>query len=150
VIHRALGNRVTVESISVAGIGYLRTEDRDAIPQAAEFLVTEENMHTAIVYGILAGPDREEALLGSMRTLKITLDPDEFLKEVLGRDTTGGFYGGGKMTAGGFQIPMGFLSGGESEEFLKQKWEVFDAQIKQRIFARIGVKRELSGPPRGS
>jgi len=45
---------------------------------------------------------------------------------------------------------MGFLSGGESEDFLKQKWEVFDAQIKQRIFARIGVKRELSGPPRGS
>jgi nanoRNase/pAp phosphatase (c-di-AMP/oligoRNAs hydrolase) len=150
VIHRALGNRVTVESFSVAGIGYLRIEDRDAIPQAAEFLVTEENMHTAIVYGIVAGPDREEALVGSMRTLKITLDPDEFIKEVLGRDTAGGFYGGGKMTAGGFQIPMGFLSGGESEEFLKQKWEVFDAQIKQRIFARIGVRREQGGPPRGS
>jgi nanoRNase/pAp phosphatase (c-di-AMP/oligoRNAs hydrolase) len=150
VIHRALGNRVTVESFSVAGIGYLRTEDRDAIPQAAEFLVTEENIHTAIVYGIVAGPDREEALVGSMRTLKITLDPDEFIKEVLGRDSAGGFYGGGKMTAGGFQIPMGFLSGGESEEFLKQKWEVFDAQIKQRIFARIGVKREQSGTTRNS
>jgi len=150
VIHRALGNRTTVESFSVAGIGYLRTEDRDAIPQAAEFLVTEENVHTAIVYGIVAGSDRQEALVGSMRTLKITLDPDDFIKEVLGKDTTGGFYGGGKMSAGGFQIPMGFLSGGESEEFRKQKWEVFDAQIKQRIFAKIGVKRDQGGPGRNS
>ncbi|MCU0571440.1 MAG: bifunctional oligoribonuclease/PAP phosphatase NrnA [Syntrophobacteraceae bacterium] len=145
VIHRALGNRVTVESFSVAGIGYLRTEDRDAIPQAADFLVTEENVHTAIVYGIVAGPDREEALVGSMRTLKLTLDPDDFIKEVLGKDTSGGFYGGGKMSAGGFQIPMGFLSGGESEEFRKRKWEVFDAQIKQRIFAKIGVRGQQSG-----
>jgi nanoRNase/pAp phosphatase (c-di-AMP/oligoRNAs hydrolase) len=129
----------------VAGIGYLRTEDRDAIPQAADFLVTEENVHTAIVYGIVAGPDREEALVGSMRTLKLTLDPDDFIKEVLGKDTSGGFYGGGKMSAGGFQIPMGFLSGGESEEFRKRKWEVFDAQIKQRIFAKIGVRGQQSG-----
>jgi nanoRNase/pAp phosphatase (c-di-AMP/oligoRNAs hydrolase) len=49
------------------------------------------------------------------------------------------------MSAGGFQIPMGFLSGGESEEFRKRKWEVFDAQIKQRIFAKIGVRGQQSG-----
>lgn len=145
VIHRALGNRVTVESFSVAGIGYLRAEDRDAIPQAADFLVSEENIHTAIVYGIVAGPGKEETLIGSMRTLKLTLDPDDFIKEVLGRDATGAFFGGGKMSAGGFQIPMGFLSGGESEEFRKQKWAVFDAQIKQRIFSKIGVKRQEEG-----
>ncbi|MCU0587005.1 MAG: bifunctional oligoribonuclease/PAP phosphatase NrnA [Syntrophobacteraceae bacterium] len=150
VIHRALGNRVTVESFSVAGIGYLRAEDRDAIPQAAEFLVTEENVHTAIVYGIVAGTGREEALVGSMRTLKLTLDPDDFIKEVLGKDASGGFYGGGKMSAGGFQIPMGFLSGGESEEFRKQKWAVFDEQIKQRVFAKIGVRSQQTPSNRQS
>jgi nanoRNase/pAp phosphatase (c-di-AMP/oligoRNAs hydrolase) len=145
VIHRALGNRVTVESFSVAGVGYLRAEDRDAIPQAADFLISEENTHTAIVYGIVAGPEKQETLIGSMRTLKLTLDPDDFIKEVLGRDATGAFFGGGKMSAGGFQIPMGFLSGGESEEFRKQKWAVFDAQIKQRIFSKIGIKRQEEG-----
>jgi len=55
VIRRALGDRVTVESFTIAGIGYVRAEDRDTIPQAADFLLTEENIHTAIVYGIVVG-----------------------------------------------------------------------------------------------
>jgi nanoRNase/pAp phosphatase (c-di-AMP/oligoRNAs hydrolase) len=53
IIRRALAHRTIVENYSIAGIGYLRAEDRDAIPQAADFLLTEENVHTAIVYGIV-------------------------------------------------------------------------------------------------
>jgi nanoRNase/pAp phosphatase (c-di-AMP/oligoRNAs hydrolase) len=79
-------------------------------------------------------------IVGSMRTVKITLDPDEFLKEVLGKDATGAFYGGGKMSAGGFQVPLGFLSGGETEEFREKKWQAFDAQIKHKVFGKLGVK----------
>ncbi len=41
IIRRALGNRLVVENFSRAGIGYLRAEDRDAIPQAADFLLTD-------------------------------------------------------------------------------------------------------------
>jgi nanoRNase/pAp phosphatase (c-di-AMP/oligoRNAs hydrolase) len=47
IIRRALGDRVTEESFSIAGIGYVRAEDRDAIPQAADFLLTEENGESA-------------------------------------------------------------------------------------------------------
>ena len=54
IIHRALGNRVIIENYSIAGISYIRSEDRDAIPQAADFLITEENVHTAIVFGIMS------------------------------------------------------------------------------------------------
>ncbi|MFP4532232.1 MAG: DHH family phosphoesterase [Desulfobacterales bacterium] len=140
VIHRALGSRETVESFSIAGIGYLRAEDRDAIPQAADFLITEENVHTAIVYGIVTGEDWAEALIGSLRTNRITLDPDQFIKEVFGKDAKGQYFGGGKVSAGGFHIPIGFLSGGGDEEFREQKWEVFDEQIKKKIFAKIGAK----------
>ena len=139
VIHRALGSRETEENISVAGVGYLRAEDRDAIPQAADFLITEENVHTAIVYGIVTGEDWEEAVIGSLRTNRITMDPDQFIKEVFGKDAGGQYFGGGKMAAGGFHIPLGFLSGGGDESFREQKWEVFDDQIKQKIFAKIGV-----------
>ena len=39
----------------MAGIGYLRWTDRDAIPQAAEFILNEENVHTAVVFGISFG-----------------------------------------------------------------------------------------------
>ena len=48
---------MTAESFSIAGVGYLRAEDRDGIPQAADFLVTEENIHTAVVYGIVTGTE---------------------------------------------------------------------------------------------
>ena len=78
-------------SVSVAGVGYLRYEDRDAIPQAADFLITEENVHTAVVYGIVHDEDEEkkELVVGSLRTNKITLDPDEFIKEAFGKDSQG-------------------------------------------------------------
>ncbi|MBE7550431.1 MAG: DHH family phosphoesterase [Anaerolineales bacterium] len=140
-IRRALGDRLTVESFSIAGIGYVRAEDRDAIPQAADFLLSEENIHTAIVYGIVTGIDQQEKVIGSMRTLKITLDPDQFIKDVFGKDETGHYFGGGKMLAGGFEIPIGFLSGEADEEFRDLKWQVYDAQIKQKLFKKIGVEK---------
>jgi nanoRNase/pAp phosphatase (c-di-AMP/oligoRNAs hydrolase) len=141
IIRRALGDRVIVESYSIAGIGYVRAEDRDAIPQAADFLLTEENIHTAIVFGIVLGSDQEENIIGSLRTSKITLDPDEFLKDVFGKDPSGHYYGGGKMLAGGFEIPIGFLSGEANEEYRQLKWQVYDNQIKQKLFNKIGVEQ---------
>jgi nanoRNase/pAp phosphatase (c-di-AMP/oligoRNAs hydrolase) len=140
VIHRALEDKVTVEGLSIAGGGYLRTEERDAIPLTADFLVTEENVHTAVVYGVVSGIEMEECIVGSLRTTKITLDPDEFLKEIFGKDCAGRFFGGGKASAGGFRIPIGFLAGGEDEEFRGQKWRVFDEQIKHKLLAKIGAK----------
>jgi nanoRNase/pAp phosphatase (c-di-AMP/oligoRNAs hydrolase) len=131
---------VTAESFSIAGIGQLRAEDRDVIPQAADFLVSEENIHTAIVFGIVTSDEREEEIIGSLRTTKIALDPDEFIKDVFGKDAAGRYYGGGKASAGGFKIPIGFLSGGEGKAHDEKKWQVFDEQIKQKLFAKIGVK----------
>lgn len=141
IIHQALGNRITAENFSIAGIGYLRYDDRDAIPQAADFLLTEENVHTAIVYGIVKG-EEEETLVGSLRTSKITINPDEFIKDTFGQDKTGEYFGGGKTLAGAFEIPIGFLSGENVEEFLELKWQVYDTQIKQKIFTKIGFNPE--------
>ncbi len=146
VIRRALENRTVVENHSIAGIGYLRAEDRDAIPQAADFLVNEENVHTAIVYGIIRDDNQGEALAGSLRTSKLIFDPDEFIKEVFGVSADGRYYGGGKNMAGGFSIPIQFLTGEPNEEFASMKWRLFDTQVKAKIFNRIGVKRNPSPP----
>jgi nanoRNase/pAp phosphatase (c-di-AMP/oligoRNAs hydrolase) len=139
VIERSLKNRKLKNNFSLAGVGYLRYDDRDAIPQAADFLVTEENVHTAVVYGIVHDEDNDiEVIVGSLRTNKLTLDPDEFLKEALGQDSQGRFYGGGRNMAGGFEIPMGFLSGcNDNAEYTKLKWEVFDSQIKQKLLRLV-------------
>ena len=144
IIRRALGNRVIAESFSIAGIGFLRAEDRDAIPQAADFLLTEENVHSALVYGIVIS-DGEEMLIGSLRTTKLTLDPDSFIKDTFGKNAAGHYFGGGKDSAAGFQVPIGFLSGSLNDEYRELKWQAYDSQVKHKLFAKLGV--EPSGAP---
>jgi len=139
VIERSLSNRVVTNNVCIAGVGYLRYDDRDAIPQAADFLVTEENVHTAIVYGIVHNEESDlEVAIGSLRTNKPTLDPDEFIKEAFGKDAQGRYYGGGRYAAGGFEIPVGFLRGCiDRPSYAKLKWDVFDTQIKQKLLRAI-------------
>lgn len=142
IIQLALSNRRLVENLSIAGIGYVRAEDRDAIPQAAEFLVREANVHTAIVYGILKDKNQEEVLTGSLRTNKLTLDLDEFIKSTFGVDSEGHYYGGGKSMAGGFGVPIGFLAGDSCPDYSERKWQVFNDQVQAKIYSRIGAKWE--------
>jgi nanoRNase/pAp phosphatase (c-di-AMP/oligoRNAs hydrolase) len=146
VIQAALASRVTRDNYSVAGVGYLRYEDRDAIPQAADFLLTEDNVHTAIVYGLVIEGGRE-MIIGSMRTKKATLNPDAFLKEALGGPQSGRYYGGGRREAGGFEIAIGFLTGSYDDEFMQWKWRLYDEQIKRKLWARLGVEKMRQ--PRG-
>jgi nanoRNase/pAp phosphatase (c-di-AMP/oligoRNAs hydrolase) len=139
VIRIALTDRVVIEGFSIAGVGYLRHADRDAIPQATDFLLSEENVHTAIVYGILLGEGEREVVTGSMRTGKLTLDIDQYLKSALGSDGRGRFYGGGRSRAGGFEIPVGFLEGQQDQEQMQLKWEAFDQQIRARLLRTAGL-----------
>lgn len=62
--------------------------------------------------------------------------------EVLGRDASGEYFGDGKISAGGFEIPIGFLSGDGNEEFREMKWEVFNRKIMNMLFLKIGVEPE--------
>ena len=145
VIERALRNRNIKNNFSLSGVGYLRYDDRDAIPQAADFLVTEEDIHTAVVYGIVHDEDQDiELVVGSLRTTKLTLDPDEFIKEAFGRDGDGKFFGGGRYMAGGFEIPVGFLgSYNDNSDYAKLKWEVFDKQIKQKLLRLVNPDEKM-------
>jgi nanoRNase/pAp phosphatase (c-di-AMP/oligoRNAs hydrolase) len=146
VILSALSRRTINNGYSFAGIGFIRLDDRDAIPQAADFLLTEENVHTAIVYGIVTGP--RESLMGSLRTAKVTLDVDHFLKDALGCDTRGRYYGGGRHGAGGFEIPIGFLSAADDEQTRQLKWQVYHRQVERMLLEKIGaLDLERKGKP---
>ncbi|HSU17173.1 bifunctional oligoribonuclease/PAP phosphatase NrnA [Longimicrobium sp.] len=141
VIEKALGGRTVRNGFSIAGVGSVRMSDRDAIPQAADFLLTEENVHTAIVYGLLAGDDGREAISGSLRTNKSTLRVDRFLKDALGEDLRGRPYGGGRSRAGGFEIDCGFLTGDEDDdEQQRLKWQLYDRRIRRKLFRAAGVE----------
>lgn len=140
VIRIALTDRLVMGGWSIAGVGYLRHADRDAIPQATDFLQTEENVHTAVVYGILVGEGDREVVVGSVRTSKVTLDVDQFLKAALGSDSRGRYYGGGRSRAGGFEIPVGFLEGAADADHMKQKWETFNLAIRKKLLRAAGLE----------
>lgn len=143
VIQTALAGRTIRGGFSIAGVGYVRWADRDAIPQASDFLLTEENVHTAIVYGIVAGEDGREVVSGSLRTNNATLGVDGFLKKALGKDIRGKHFGGGRSRAGGFEIDLGFLATSSSDRDEHEiKWALFDKQIRRRIFYASGLDSE--------
>jgi nanoRNase/pAp phosphatase (c-di-AMP/oligoRNAs hydrolase) len=142
VIGIALTERHVAGGFSIAGVGFVRPGDRDAIPQATDFLLTEENVNTAIVYGMLSGEGDREVVVGSMRTTRITLDVDHFLKAALGADARGRFYGGGRSGAGGFEIAVGFLEGSTETDQMRLKWVAFDRQIRARLFRAAGLDEE--------
>jgi nanoRNase/pAp phosphatase (c-di-AMP/oligoRNAs hydrolase) len=140
VIQAALAARTIRAGLSLAGVGYVRWADRDTIPQAADFLLTEENVQTAVVYGIIRREDGREVVSGSLRTNNATLGVDSFLKKALGSDSRGRAFGGGRARAGGFEIDTGFIGGlnGDRED-QDAKWQLFDRQIRRKIFYEAGL-----------
>src|SRR5690606_12632769 len=147
-IQHALAERVIRGGLSVAGVGYVRWVDRDAIPQAADFLLTEENVHTAAVYGIIEGEDGREMISGSLRTTNATLGVDSYLKKALGKDLRGKHFGGGRARAGGFEIDLGFLAATTSDRKERDaKWALFNRQIRRNLFYAAGLEADKNDEP---
>ncbi|MCY7322894.1 MAG: bifunctional oligoribonuclease/PAP phosphatase NrnA, partial [Phormidesmis sp. CAN_BIN36] len=48
----------------------------------------------------------------------------------------------GRLQAGGFEIPVGFLSGfTENSDYAKMKWGVYDAQVKQKLLRLVNPEQ---------
>lgn len=139
-IEKALSTRKQVNHLTLAGIGFLRRKDRDIIPQVADFLLTEEDVHTVVVYGVVMNDDGSESIVGSLRSSKLTLSPDQFLKDALGVNEGGNPYGGGRRNAGGFEIPLGFMSGSYDDDYDQLKWKLIEKKIHKVILGHMDSK----------
>jgi nanoRNase/pAp phosphatase (c-di-AMP/oligoRNAs hydrolase) len=132
---RAYANKVIADTYILAGVGYVRDEDRDSIGQAADYLLRREGIETVICYGIV----NNQFVDGSMRTTSSVVDPDRFLKELFGVDTHGMAYGGGRADKGAFKIPLGpFQSCGDRDLL----WRMVQRTIEDLFFNKIGINRE--------
>ncbi len=132
ILQLALQNKEISGNFLIAGVGYVREEDRDGIAQAADYLLKREGIETVVVYGIVGG----EVIDGSLRTISRTLDPDKWLKELFGTSSEGKFYGGGRHDKGGFQVPLSIFSLCPDKDML---WSVVKHTIQNRVFEQIGV-----------
>jgi nanoRNase/pAp phosphatase (c-di-AMP/oligoRNAs hydrolase) len=110
----ALVNRKVHDNFIFSDVGFVRDSDRDGLPQIADLLLAREGTDTALVFGIVD----KSVIDGSLRTRSETINPDEFLKGVLGvSPESGKHYGGGNIRdRGAFQIPLGFFGMHERSE----------------------------------
>ena len=134
-IQAALERRRVYDNFLFSDVGFVRNEDRDGIPQAADFLLSRAGIDTVLVFGVVDG----RAVDGSLRTRSDTVNPDTFLKKAFGIDEQrGSHYGGGDVrTKGGFQIPIGFLAQHKDRE---QLYRLSCEIIHEKFLEAIGRK----------
>ena len=132
ILYRALQSKTIRENYLMSGVGFVREEDRDGIPQAADYLLRRDGIDTVIVYGIVD----ERYIEGSLRTRSRVLDPDQFLKEILGQDSEGKPYGGGRLDKGGFKIPVGMFANCGDKKLL---WEMTIRTMSEIFCRALGI-----------
>jgi nanoRNase/pAp phosphatase (c-di-AMP/oligoRNAs hydrolase) len=134
IMRRALEEIQVEGTWAFAGVGEVRPQDRDAIGQAADFLLRRDGIHTVITFGLVDG-----WIDGSLRTTDPALDPATWLRDAFGLGPLGMPYGGGRRGKGGFQIPLGPLSSCPDHRAL---WHVCKEMVEDTIRRRIGTARE--------
>jgi nanoRNase/pAp phosphatase (c-di-AMP/oligoRNAs hydrolase) len=134
IIRRALEAMRVEGTWILAGVGQVRPQDRDAIGQAADFLVRREGTRTVVTFGLVDG-----WIDGSLRTTDPALDPASWLRDIFGIGPLGTPYGGGRRGKGGFQIPLGPIASCPDHEAL---WRVVKEMIENAILRRLGPSQE--------
>ena len=125
-IATAIDNRVVKRSVLISHVG--RTTERDALPQAADYLATLEGVETAIVFGLI-----DDGIQLSARSPDSRIHAGNVLRETF-EDV--GSCGGHHDVAGG-EIPLGIFADyrDDDETFLAIVEEV----VTGRLFAALNL-----------
>ncbi|MDD1708751.1 MAG: DHH family phosphoesterase [Methanoregulaceae archaeon] len=107
ILGTAIANRRIQSGYLFSNVGYVR--NRDALPQAADLLITLEGVNTALVYGI-----SDEAIIMSARNRDVRLHIGNVLQEAFG--TMGDAGGHPSMAAA--TIPLSYFNMVKSKEDL--------------------------------
>ena len=134
ITQRAYANKVIADTFLISGVNYVRDEDRDSIGQAADYLLRREGIDTAICYGIV----NNLFVDGSLRTTSDVVDPDRFIKDLLGADAHGMPFGGGRTDKGAFKIHLGPFAACGDRDLL---WRTVQRTIEDLFFNKIGINR---------
>lgn len=133
IIFQAYQHKDIYENFLLSAAGIVRRDERDAIPQAADFLLKRVGIDTVLVYGIVG-----EYIDCSLRTNSDVIQPEKFIQETF-PDVLKGEYGG-RLHKGGFRLSLGIfrsLITGDDKEALSQ---MVDRYIKKQITEKLGIK----------
>lgn len=135
-VGRAIGNRVQEDSVVASSAG--RIADRDALPQAADRLLTMEGVTTTLVFGFM-----EDMAFLSARSRGGEIDLGEVLRDAFGPIGSAG----GHADMAGAQLEIGSLGGIDDREQADSILSVVEEVITDRFFEAI---RSRPGTPVGA
>lgn len=128
ILGTAIRNRQVYSSFLLSFAGFIN--DRDALPQAADFLLRLEGISTAVVFGVV-----KDTVYISARNKDVRIH----MGEVLRRAFSDVGSAGGHAHAAGAQIPLGiFGEAGEKELLAKLITEA----IKRRLLSALGIEAQ--------
>ena len=127
----AVHNRVVRGSTLITGVGH--TSERDALPQAADYLATLEGVQTAVVFGIV-----DDSVQLSARSTDSRVHVGNALSAAF--DDVGS--AGGHREMGGGEVPLGIFAGYDLDDatFLG----IVERVVTQRLSAALGLDDEES------
>jgi len=128
VLGTAIKNRQIFSSFLISFAGFIN--DRDTLPQAADFLLKLEGISTVLVFGIL-----KDKVYISARNKDIRINIGDILNQAFG-DV--GSAGGHAHSAGG-QIPLGIFGGTSDKDALSK---LITEAIKKRFLSAVGIEIE--------
>jgi nanoRNase/pAp phosphatase (c-di-AMP/oligoRNAs hydrolase) len=125
VIGKAVLGRDIVNGYVMSNVGYI--SNRDALPQAADYLLNLEGVTTVLVFGVL-----NDALYISARTKDIKLNLGQTLEKAF--DSIGS--AGGHVSAAGARIPLGIFGMIDDKEILKN---LAGEAVKKMFLKAVGI-----------
>jgi nanoRNase/pAp phosphatase (c-di-AMP/oligoRNAs hydrolase) len=125
-IATAIGNRTTKASVLISHVG--RTTERDAVPQAADYLATLEGVETAIVFGVV-----DDAIHLSGRSSDPRIHVGNALADAF--DDVGS--AGGHYDVAGGEIPLGIFADSTSDE--ASLLDIVERVVTARLAAELGL-----------
>jgi nanoRNase/pAp phosphatase (c-di-AMP/oligoRNAs hydrolase) len=128
VLGKAIRNRKIKSGYLFTDVGYIR--NRDALPQAADLLISLEGVNTALVYGI-----SDEAVVMSARNRDVRLHIGNVLREAFGDIGDAG----GHPNMAAATIPLQYFSRVKDKEELLTL--IMDPLIA-RFAALVGLENE--------
>jgi len=123
---KSIRNRKIRGSYLITNVGTLK--DRDALAQAADYLLNLEGITTVLVYGV-----GEDQIYLSGRSNDIRLNLGEAMHRAFGETGSAG----GHATTAGAQIPLGVFSDTKDRPALMK---IAEEVVMKRFFATIGIE----------
>jgi len=128
ILGTAIRNRQVYSSFLLSFAGFIN--DRDALPQAADFLLRLEGISTVVVFGVV-----KDVVYISARNKDVRIHMGDVLRRAFGDVGSAG----GHAHAAGGQIPLGIFGEASEKELLSK---LITEAIKKRLLTVLGIEAQ--------